>query len=67
MIFEWGRRGLAAHRYDVSGNGFGLALSRQIMREHGGDLVLSRVSLPTVFTLQLPRKLENAPLRPHAH
>jgi sugar phosphate isomerase/epimerase/signal transduction histidine kinase len=67
MIFEWGRRGLAAHRYDVSGNGFGLALSRQIMREHGGDLVLSQVSLPTVFTLQLPRKLEFAPLRPHAH
>jgi signal transduction histidine kinase len=37
------------------GNGLGLALTHEIVREHGGDLdVQSTVGRGTTFTLRLP-------------
>jgi sugar phosphate isomerase/epimerase/signal transduction histidine kinase len=57
VIFSLGVRGSDAHRYDVAGQGYGLYISRQIMRDHGGDLWLSNAHQPTVFTLLFPSKL----------
>jgi signal transduction histidine kinase len=56
-IFSLGVRGTQAHRYDVSGRGYGLYISREIMRAHGGDLVLTNLHQPTEFTLFLPSRL----------
>ncbi|HEX6612478.1 MAG TPA: ATP-binding protein [Rhodanobacteraceae bacterium] len=39
----------------ANGSGLGLALSREIAREHGGDLVHQRKPGATCFTLVLPR------------
>jgi signal transduction histidine kinase len=60
-IFEFGRRGAVATEYDVSGHGFGLAIARQIMREQGGEVAVTRRSLPTQFTLFFPRALVRKP------
>lgn len=45
----------------ANGSGLGLALSREIAREHGGDLVHQRKPGATCFVLVLPRRArENA-------
>ena len=42
-----------------SGSGLGLALTQQIVRDHGGNLrVDSAVGRGTTFTLSVPAKLE---------
>jgi signal transduction histidine kinase len=61
LIFETGYRGSASTKYDVSGHGYGLAIARDILREHGGDLRLTRLNSPTEFTLVLPRSLAQRP------
>ena len=38
------------------GNGIGLALSREIAREHGGDLYLDSAAANTCFVVKLPMK-----------
>jgi two-component system nitrogen regulation sensor histidine kinase GlnL len=40
----------------ANGSGLGLALSREIAREHGGDLVHQRKAGATCFVLLLPRR-----------
>ena len=43
------------------GTGLGLAVSRKIMREHGGDIVLrSEVGQGSMFTLRLPLRAATA-------
>lgn len=43
--------------YSSSGTGLGLALSKEILRDHGGDIkVFSKVSKYTYFIIQLPTK-----------
>jgi signal transduction histidine kinase len=63
LIFETGYRGSAATKYDVSGSGYGLSISREIMRSHGGDLTLTRLASPTEFTLAFPKSLAQRPPR----
>ncbi len=60
-IFAMGVRGSDSYKYDVTGQGFGLSISRQILREHGGDLELTGLTMPTVFTLRFPRRLARRP------
>jgi hypothetical protein len=63
-IFEYGFRAPTAHRYNVTGNGIGLWLSREIARAHGGELRLARGDGPTEFVLTLPAALANGPPAP---
>lgn len=55
-IFEAGFRAQEAIRSDVVGSGLGLAIARDIMREFGGDLVLTNLHKPTEFKMILPKK-----------
>ena len=65
-IFESGYRAPKAIARTV-GAGLGLAITRLIMRKHGGDVFLDKPSNPaepsksTVFTLFLPGSLRNVP------
>jgi NtrC-family two-component system sensor histidine kinase KinB len=61
QIFEYGFRSPTAHRYNVTGDGIGLWLAREIVRAHGGDLRLGRRANPTEFVLTLPAELESGP------
>lgn len=57
-IFEKFFRGSAA-RHGIAGTGMGLAIARQIMLAHGGDLrVESGENTGTEFTVLIPRKKE---------
>lgn len=61
-IFESGIRGPNAHQYDVAGEGLGLWFGREIVRRHGGDLILRKQKDPTTFVIILPGYLkERAP------
>jgi signal transduction histidine kinase len=54
-IFEKFARGQAARDNDISGTGIGLATAREIIRAHGGDIVLESVeSVGSTFTIMLP-------------
>jgi hypothetical protein len=44
-------------RDNVLGSGLGLTIARQLMREHGGDLILKNRSKPTEFDLVIPKHL----------
>lgn len=61
-VFQRYYRGAAVGRADVTGNGLGLAISRDIVRRHGGDItVASTLGLGAAFTVRLPAT------RPGAH
>jgi signal transduction histidine kinase/putative methionine-R-sulfoxide reductase with GAF domain len=60
-VFEEGYRSPGAIRRSVSGTGLGLTISRRIMRELGGDLVLTHLRAPTEFMLTLPKYLQEKP------
>lgn len=60
-IFEEGERGAMAEEYNVTGQGLGLWVSREIVVAHGGDLRLTNKKDPTVFSIQLPLSLQEAP------
>ncbi|MCT9819944.1 HAMP domain-containing histidine kinase [Microbacterium sp. W1N] len=54
-VFQRYYRGAAVGRAGVSGNGLGLAISRDIVRRHGGDItVTSTLGLGATFTVILP-------------
>jgi len=55
MIFEKFVRGAAARESNVSGAGIGLAMARQIVRAHGGDITLeSAPGQGSTFRVLLP-------------
>ncbi|WP_292776434.1 GAF domain-containing protein [Nostoc sp. NMS9] len=54
-IFKEGFRCPGAIKKNVAGSGLGLAISKSIMRELGGDLILSNNTEPTEFHLVIPR------------
>jgi hypothetical protein len=60
-IFEYGFRSPTAYQYNVTSDGIGLWLAREIVRAHGGDLRLWRYANPTEFLLTLPAALESGP------
>ena len=39
------------------GLGFGLKIAKKSMQAHGGDLVLSQATAPTIFSMIFPRSL----------
>jgi signal transduction histidine kinase/sugar phosphate isomerase/epimerase len=56
-IFLPGFRSQAAKESDVAGQGIGLHVVRNILRAHGGDIVLTGHSAPTVFEIRIPNTL----------
>jgi signal transduction histidine kinase/GAF domain-containing protein len=54
-IFHERFRAPEARDRNVMGSGLGLTISRQLMREHGGDLVLKNRRGPTEFHLLIPK------------
>ena len=54
-IFKEGFRSQAAIAKDVRGSGLGLTISRGIMKQLGGELILWRLSKPTEFHVVLPK------------
>ncbi|MBL8151993.1 MAG: ATP-binding protein, partial [Blastocatellia bacterium] len=54
-IFESGFRTSEAKQRDVNGSGFGLTISRELMKEMGGDLRLVNSYKPTEFHLIIPK------------
>ena len=54
-IFEKFSRSQDPRLSDISGNGLGLALAREVIRLHGGDItVQSQIDKGSTFTLRLP-------------
>jgi hypothetical protein len=60
-IFESGFRAPDAYKYNVTGDGLGLFLAREIVRHHGGKLTLRQRSNPTEFVIRLPKGLAHSP------
>lgn len=60
-IFHDGFRTPEARACNPTGSGLGLTISRQIMKEIGGDLTLSQMYKPTEFVVRLPKSLARKP------
>lgn len=58
-IFDEGFRSLDAMRIEPTGTGIGLADSREIMREMGGDIELSHNENPTTFIVKIEKYRSN--------
>ncbi|MDJ0578793.1 GAF domain-containing sensor histidine kinase [Crocosphaera sp.] len=54
-IFQQGFRSRQAQEMDVLGSGLGLSISKNIMKQLGGDLILKYNRDPTEFHLLLPK------------
>lgn len=57
-LFRTGFRAGNAER-TAGGNGLGLWLSREVVRRHHGDLVLSHSHKPTTFSIRLPVSIKD--------
>lgn len=58
-VFQKFVRGAAARAGSIKGTGIGLAMAREIVRAHGGDITLvSAVGVGSTFTVHLPVALE---------
>lgn len=57
LIFEEGFRTLEATERNVTGQGLGLWIVRQIIEAHGGRIALTKARWPTEFTIYLPGTL----------
>ncbi|MDJ0657922.1 MAG: ATP-binding protein [Crocosphaera sp.] len=55
-IFDQGFRSRQAQEMDVLGSGLGLSISKNIMKQLGGDLILKYNRDPTEFHLILPKQ-----------
>lgn len=54
-VFQRYYRGVAVRDSSVAGNGLGLAISRDIVRRHGGDITVTSVlGVGSTFTVTLP-------------
>lgn len=53
VIFDMGTRGGSIGKH-VLGHGFGLAIVRTIFKAHGGDIYVTKLHKPTVFTATIP-------------
>lgn len=63
LIFEEGFRGKDAEDIDVTGQGLGLWIVRQIIEAHGGNIKVTNLKWPTEFTISLPHALTYGPYR----
>jgi signal transduction histidine kinase len=67
-VFEHGFRAPLVVKNHIAGSGLGLSISRSLMREMGGDLVLEQLKRPTEFHLIFPKKLAmEAEAESHQH
>jgi nitrogen-specific signal transduction histidine kinase/ligand-binding sensor protein len=61
LIFDEGFRGPNAVESDVTGQGLGLWLVRQIIEAHGGEVKVTKLRWPTEFTIWLPYSITSPP------
>jgi len=57
LIFKAGYRSPRGRARAISGVGLGLAIAREAMRLHGGDVLLLQRKNPTIFGLLFPKNL----------
>lgn len=60
-IFGEGFRTPGAAKRNVTGDGLGLWVVRQVIEAHGGTIKVTKRHLPTEFTIYLPRSLVRRP------
>lgn len=60
-IFQERFRAPAVIEKNVIGSGLGLTIARQLIREHGGDLILKHHYKPTEFHLIIPKHIKETP------
>ena len=56
-IFDYRQRGSNAIYFNQRGQGLGLYVCRKIISRYGGKVYLKNHNNPTVFVIELPRKL----------
>lgn len=56
-IFKMGVRAPNSIKVTATGKGYGLAISRKIVRAHGGDLIYRRHDVGSEFVIELPERI----------